>query len=61
MRVITTWRRGDGDTIHGDSITITYTYTSFKKEEIDAIQEECERSVGTMRVSGDFDLLKKSE
>lgn len=40
MKVYQTWKRHEPDTVHGESITIVTTYSSFKKEEIDQLQEQ---------------------
>lgn len=39
MKVTQSWRRNMPDTITGESITLVTTYSSFDKEEIDALEQ----------------------
>ena len=38
MKITQTWRRNPPSTISGDSITVTTTYYSFNKQEIDDLE-----------------------
>ena len=41
MRIDTTWRENMGDTVNGNSITITTTISSFDRKEIDELRIIC--------------------
>ena len=45
MSKMVQYRRNEADTVAGYSITITTTYSSFRQEEIDAIEKWCKENV----------------
>ena len=46
MRIDTTWRENMGDTVNGDSITITTTISSFYRNEIDELKNNLLNNIG---------------
>ena len=40
MRIYRSWKRNTPDTMTGESLTVTITYSSFDKKEIDELQNE---------------------
>ena len=46
MRIDTTWHENTGDTINGDSITITTTISSFDRKEIDELKNNLSNNIG---------------
>ncbi len=38
MKVLQRWKRNTPDTVTGESITISFTYSSFDKSEIDELE-----------------------
>ena len=55
MKIYTSWKRNEPDTLTGESITMTILYTSLKKEEIDELQKRMPKGVLVM------DTDKKNE
>lgn len=53
MKETISFRRLTPDTINGEQIAITYTYSSFNKSEIDKIEEYLRNSLGTCVVTSD--------
>lgn len=47
MRVQTMYRRLDPDTVTGEQIVVVTTYSSFNKEEIDALEKELKETIGS--------------
>ena len=39
MKIYEHWKRNTPDSVTGESITVTITYCSFKKDEIDELQK----------------------
>ena len=48
MKTLITWERQKPDTDNGESIKVTYTYSSFDKQEIDDFEMNLKKNVGTM-------------
>lgn len=46
MRIDTTWHENMGDTVNGDSITITTTISSFDRKEIDELKNNLSNNIG---------------
>lgn len=46
MRIDTTWRENMGDTVNGNSITITTTISSFDRKEIDELKNNLSNNIG---------------
>ena len=46
MRIDTTWHENMGDTVNGDSITITTTISSFDRKEIDELKNKLSNNIG---------------
>ena len=40
MKIYQRWKRNEPDSVVGESITVTITYCSFKREEIDELQKK---------------------
>lgn len=51
MRVLTMYRRLDPTTLIGENIVVVTTYSSFNKEEIDALEKELEETIGSGVIS----------
>jgi len=51
MRVLTMYRRLDPSTVTGEQIVVVTTYSSFNKEEIDTLEKELEKTIGTGVIS----------
>lgn len=51
MRKMETYRRNEPDTVAGESIQITTTFSSFYGSEINEIEEWCKKNIGYARVS----------
>ena len=45
MKVVTTYKRMNPDTIHGNMITIQTVYSSFDDREIDALEDKFKRTI----------------
>ena len=45
MKVLTTWKRNKTDTLTGESITVSITYSSFDKNEIDELQKQMPKGI----------------
>lgn len=57
MKLFTQYKRENPDTIVGEKITITQTYSSFNQEEIDKLEQECKEHIGNglmTELKGDF-------
>lgn len=46
MRILTQYKREKPDTISGEKISIIQTYSSFNKEEIDKLEQDCKERIG---------------
>ena len=55
MKIYEKWKRNDPDTVCGESITVTITYCSFDKKEIDELQKQMPNGMIVM------DTNKKNE
>ena len=53
MKIYLSWKRNTPDTVTGDSITITVTCCSFRKEEIDELEERMANGVIVMDTDED--------
>lgn len=51
MRVLTMYRRLDPSTVTGEQIVVVTTYSSFNKEEIDTLEKELEKTIGSGVIS----------
>lgn len=45
VKITQTWKRNTPSTLTGESITVTITYSSFHKDEIDALEEQMPKGV----------------
>lgn len=50
MKSIISYERLNPSTINGEQLRVTITYSSFIKDEIDAIESFYKKEVGTMRI-----------
>ena len=41
MKIFVQYKRNNPDTIIYENLTITYTYSSFNKDEIDELEQKC--------------------
>lgn len=51
MKLLIQYKRENPDTICGEKITIFQTYSSFDKDEIDRLEQECKDNIGVGLVS----------
>jgi hypothetical protein len=51
MRILTMYRRLDPSTVTGEQIVVVITYSSFNKEEIDALEKELKKTIGSGVIS----------
>ena len=48
MKITKSFKRNTPSTVCGESLTVTLTYYSFKKEEIDDLEEYLRKGIGTI-------------
>ena len=53
MKIIERWKRNMPDSISGESITVTITYSSFKKDEIDELEKGLPKGMLVMDMDGE--------
>ncbi len=46
MKLFTQYRRENPDTVFGEKITIIQTYSSFNRDEIDKLEQDCKEHIG---------------
>ena len=51
MKSVTTYRKLKPNTLNGYSIEVSTIYSSFDQREIDALEENLEKTIGTMLVT----------
>lgn len=47
MKMFTTYKRNNPDTINGESITVTTVYSSYNEKEIDELENQLRNSIGS--------------
>ena len=61
MKIFESWKRNSPDTISGESITVTITYSSFDKLEIDDFESTLPKGATMMKVDNPIKLTKKPD
>lgn len=62
MKIYESWKRNKPDSVSGESITVTITYSSFNKNEIDEFEKTLPKGILVMGTKPKTsDILKKKE